>query len=105
MKARIRSRSCSTWGDAEKSITLNLPPRAARRAPPVAREQLSLVLQQPDQLELVDAGQLALEDAGRVPAGKLRRGRQEQLVGHAARPQLGVQVRTALAEQRSDPEL
>ena len=108
MKSRIRSRRVSTWGLGLKSTTASSPRysgAATLPRPPVAGEELAVLLQQPGQLERLELRQLALEDARGRAAGELRRDRQEELVDEAERLQLGVQARAALAEQRPDPAL
>src|SRR4051812_32191314 len=107
MKSRMRSRRVSTWGLGVKSIDcvlssgLGRPNASGRRLPPpVAGEELAVLLEQPGQLQLGHAGQLvALEDAGRFGAGHPRGGGEEELVDEALPPELAVEVRAALAEQ------
>ena len=88
MKSRTRSRRASTWGLGLKSISGVLSsglvgPKATGLRPPVAGEELAVLLQQPGQLERLDAGQIALEDARGAAAAQLRRDRQEQLIDQA----------------------
>src|SRR6476646_4784453 len=109
MKSRMRSRSASTWGLGLKSICLASSPRVRsgrtvpRSAPPVAGEELAVVLQQPSEFERHPVVQLALEDARRrAAAAQLRRDREEELVDEAGCLQRAVKGRATLAEQRPD---
>src|SRR5262245_32109482 len=109
MKSRMRERSVSTSGLGLKSTAASSPRRCSGGAtlprPAVAGEELAVLLEQPGQLESLDAGKLALEDARRSAPGELRGDRQEELVDQARRLHLGVQARSALAEQGADVAL
>src|SRR3954447_26157650 len=99
MKSRIRSRRASTSGLGLKSTAVIL------LRPPIAGEELAVLLQQPSELQRLDLRQLSLEDPRGGPAGELRRGGQEEVVDQSERLHLGVQARAALAEHRPDPLL
>src|SRR5215207_4858412 len=108
MKSRIRSRSVSTSGLGLKSTTASSPRysgAATLPRPPVAGEELAILLQQPGELQWHHLGQLTLDDPGRRPAGELRRGGQEELVDQIGSLHLGVNAWAALAEQRPDTVL
>src|SRR5437868_5321681 len=107
MKSRTRSRSSATSGLGLKSIGSSPRLSGARNAigwaasgPPVAGEELPVLLEQPGEVEVDHPGQRPLEDPRRLAAAQLRRDRQEELVDQAVGLELLVQVRAALGEQR-----
>src|SRR6187397_277732 len=106
MKSSTRSRSSATSGLGLKSIVSS--PRSPEReryliggsGPPVAGEELAVVLEQPGQLHLDDLGQRPLEDPRPAATTQLRRDRQEQLVYQALSLKRGAEGGTALAHHR-----